>query len=158
MYYECCVCKSSRQDAILYHFPCSEKRLNMWLKCLNRDDLKQMSPKQLSHLFVCQKHFEKKFVTSKSRLLGKAYPTLFTNEEMLSGTPSRENAENETPSGDHNYSRKRHFDHSYSKPAPLMENTASSSSEMQNCPGTSGNLLNMSLPITESVSSFVENT
>ncbi|CAG9133341.1 unnamed protein product [Plutella xylostella] len=91
MYYECCVCKKTRQDAILHHFPCTEKRLTKWLKCLNRDDLKKASPEQISKLFVCQKHFEKRFITSKSRLIGKAYPTLFTEDEISSGIASLQN-------------------------------------------------------------------
>ncbi|KAL4717492.1 hypothetical protein ACJJTC_000641 [Scirpophaga incertulas] len=113
MYYECCVCKRLRQDAILYHFPCSEKRRNEWLKCLNRDDLKGFSQEKLSKLFVCQKHFEKRFLTTKSRLIGIAFPSLFTEEEIITGVPSQENAENMDPQIEHSYSRKRHFDHTY---------------------------------------------
>ncbi|CAG9129837.1 unnamed protein product [Plutella xylostella] len=120
MYYECCVCKKTRQDAILHHFPCTEKRLTKWLKCLNRDDLKKASPEQISKLFVCQKHFEKRFITSKSRLIGKAYPTLFTEDEISSGIASLQNTENVDPQTDHSYSsRKRHFDHTYSRAEPL---------------------------------------
>ncbi|KAL4708937.1 hypothetical protein ACJJTC_014965 [Scirpophaga incertulas] len=83
MYYECCVCKRSRQNAILYHFPCSKKRRNEWLQCLNRDDLKELSQENLSKLFVCQNHFEKRFLTTKSRLTGDAFPSLFTEEEII---------------------------------------------------------------------------
>ncbi|XP_049877377.1 uncharacterized protein LOC126374703 [Pectinophora gossypiella] len=92
MYYKCCVCKSSRQDAVLHHFPCTEKRLNKWLKCLeDQVNLKDTPRIELSKLFVCQKHFERKFVTAKSHLLGKAYPSLFTEEEIVSGIPSNKN-------------------------------------------------------------------
>ncbi|XP_049881785.1 uncharacterized protein LOC126377848 isoform X3 [Pectinophora gossypiella] len=115
MYYKCCVCESSRQDAILHHFPCTEKRLNKWLKCLEKQvNLKDTPKSKLSKLFVCQKHFESKFITAKSHLLGKAYPSLFTEEEIASGIPLNENyTENENPQVEHNYTRERHFDHSY---------------------------------------------
>lgn len=92
MYYKCCICKATRKDAILYHFPCTEKRLNKWLKYINRENLSCLSPKQLSRVFVCQKHFERKFVTNKSRLLAKAYPSLFTEDEISTGIPSHENS------------------------------------------------------------------
>lgn len=92
MHYICCVCKCTRKDAILHHFPGNEKRLAVWLKCLNRDDLNTLSPELLSKLFVCQKHFEKRFITPTSHLISKAYPTLFSAEEISSGVTSRENA------------------------------------------------------------------
>ncbi|XP_026322246.1 uncharacterized protein LOC113231920 [Hyposmocoma kahamanoa] len=135
--YECCVCKSSRQDAILHHFPRTEKRLMKWLKCLNRDNLKKLSPEELSNVFVCQKHFEKRFITPKSRLIGSAYPCLFTEDEISSGIPSQDNAENMDIDLEHSYSRKRHFDHTYFQREPLKEVIASSSSESQNVPGPS---------------------
>ncbi|XP_049701000.2 uncharacterized protein LOC126055534 isoform X1 [Helicoverpa armigera] len=121
MYYKCCMCNATRQDAILYHFPSNEKRLQMWLKCLPsaRDDLKALTQKQLSKLFVCSKHFEVRFVTQKSRLVGSAYPTLFSAEEISRGTPSQN--ENVDPQTDHTYCRKRHFDHTYAKQKPLAE-------------------------------------
>ncbi|CAH0406564.1 unnamed protein product [Chilo suppressalis] len=123
MYYECCVCKRSRQDALLYHFPDNWKRLTMWLKCINRDDLKALPKDQLSNLFVCQKHFETHFITSESRLKKIAYPSLFTEVEILSGVPSQDNIENINPQLEHNYARKRHFDHTYSR-EPLKGTTA----------------------------------
>lgn len=93
MYYECCVCKISRKDAILHRFPFySPDRLNKWLKCLNRDDLKRLPQQKISNLYICQKHFEKRFITQKSHLVSKSYPSLFTEVEISSGIPSSENA------------------------------------------------------------------
>lgn len=88
---KCCVCNNSRQDAILHHFPSGEKRLQMWLKCINSEDLNNLSLEQVSKYFVCEKHFEKRFFTPKSRLVGKAYPSLFTEHEIMSGIPAMEN-------------------------------------------------------------------
>ncbi|KAI8437110.1 hypothetical protein MSG28_010461 [Choristoneura fumiferana] len=42
-------------------------------------------------MFICQKHFEKRFISSKSRLLVAAYPSLFTEDEISSGIPSQAN-------------------------------------------------------------------
>nr|XP_049695767.1 uncharacterized protein LOC110383286 isoform X4 [Helicoverpa armigera] len=118
MYYKCCLCNATRQDAILYHFPCTEKRRQVWLECLpSRGDLKALTQEKLSKLFVCSRHFEERFVTQKSRLVGTAYPTLFSAEEITRGTPSQN--ENVDPQADHIYCRKRHFDHTYAKRKPL---------------------------------------
>ncbi|XP_047039811.1 uncharacterized protein LOC124644475 isoform X11 [Helicoverpa zea] len=121
MYYKCCLCNASRQDAILYHFPCTEKRRQVWLECLpsSRGDLKALTQVQLSKLFVCSRHFEERFVTQKSRLVGSAYPTLFSAEEITKGIPSQN--ENVDPQADHIYCRKRHFDHTYAKRKPLTD-------------------------------------
>lgn len=90
MYYKCCVCERTRQDTILHHFPCNEKRFNKWLKYLNRDDLKSLPLEQLAKLFVCQKHFEARFIGPKSRLISFGYPALLTEVEISSGRPSQE--------------------------------------------------------------------
>lgn len=55
---------------------------------INCDDLRHKSVDELRRLQVCHKHFEKRFVTQKSRILGTAFPTLFLESEILSGTPS----------------------------------------------------------------------
>ncbi|XP_063899270.1 uncharacterized protein LOC110383286 isoform X2 [Helicoverpa armigera] len=125
MYYKCCLCNATRQDAILYHFPSTEKRRQVWLECLpsSRGDLKALTQEKLSKLFVCSRHFEERFVTQKSRLVGTAYPTLFSAEEITRRKPSQN--ENVDPQADHIYCRKRHFDHTYAKRKPLTgkENT-----------------------------------
>ncbi|XP_063899273.1 uncharacterized protein LOC110383286 isoform X5 [Helicoverpa armigera] len=119
MYYKCCLCNATRQDAILYHFPSTEKRRQVWLECLpsSRGDLKALTQEKLSKLFVCSRHFEERFVTQKSRLVGTAYPTLFSAEEITRRKPSQN--ENVDPQADHIYCRKRHFDHTYAKRKPL---------------------------------------
>lgn len=87
MYFKCCVlnCASTREDAILHKFPTDENRLSKWLQCLNDANLQDASTK---NLFVCHKHFEKKFVGVNSRLRTTAYPTLFTSDEIASGIPN----------------------------------------------------------------------
>lgn len=42
---------------------------------------------ELRKLYVCVKHFEKRFFTRKPRLRHGAYPTLFTAEEIINGIP-----------------------------------------------------------------------
>ena len=91
MYYVCCVhgCSSIRQDVYLHRFPITnEKRLHKWLQCLKSDELQRLSLDELKNYFVCHKHFEQRFITSKSRLRASAYPALFTNEEITSGIPA----------------------------------------------------------------------
>ncbi|XP_041975781.1 uncharacterized protein LOC121730708 [Aricia agestis] len=103
---------------MLHKFPTDEKRLNKWFECLNDDNIRASA--NVRNLFVCQKHFAKKFVGANSRLLTNAYPTLFTPAEISNGVPGF--AENVNPAIDHNYSRKRHYDHTYSKDAlPLAD-------------------------------------
>ncbi|XP_041968497.1 uncharacterized protein LOC121740625 isoform X2 [Aricia agestis] len=115
MYFMCCVrnCSSTRKDAMLHKFPCNENRLLKWIQCLKDDNINISS---IHNLFVCQKHFERRFVRENSRLLYDAYPTLFTPAEITTGVP--ECKENVDPKVDHSYSRKRHIDHTYAKDLP----------------------------------------
>ncbi|KAL4708917.1 hypothetical protein ACJJTC_014945 [Scirpophaga incertulas] len=87
----CCVgnCHYLRQDAILYKIPDNKKRLNKWLKCLGHVcDVENLVP---GVSMVCSTHFEARFITaSTSRLSAEVYPSLFTNAEISSGTPSLE--------------------------------------------------------------------
>ncbi|XP_041968587.1 uncharacterized protein LOC121725635 isoform X2 [Aricia agestis] len=150
MFRKCCVCKTSRQDAILHRFPSNEIRLKEWLKCVNRDDLKNLPSKKLINLFVCHLHFEKKFISSSgSHLLNKAYPSLFTEEEISSGVPSQGNTENVDPICEHSYARKTHFDHTYSRREPLRDSIGVS--DLRNKPGTSQNPYVTSAYCTEAV-------
>lgn len=91
MFYKCCVdnCASKRKDVKLHQFPSSETGLNKWLQCINSDGLRNLDIKELRRrMFVCHKHFERKFITEKSRIRLGAYPTLFSEEEIRSGLPS----------------------------------------------------------------------
>lgn len=67
-----------RKDAVLHKFPKNEQRLQ---KCLHPVHLKQFSVKELRFLFVCNKHFDRRFV------FVNAYPSLFTLDEMNNGEP-----------------------------------------------------------------------
>ncbi|KAL4720745.1 hypothetical protein ACJJTC_006819 [Scirpophaga incertulas] len=116
MYYKCCVrgCSNTRKDAVLHRFPTNENRLNLWLRCLSNDEL---DVSYLHNLFMCEKHFEKRFIGARSRLLMDAYPTLFTADEISTGIPQvcNETSNNNDPFIDHTYNRKRHLDHTYCK-------------------------------------------
>lgn len=86
MYYKCCVvpgCTNSRKDAMLHKFPVCSQRLKQWLDCINSDTLRNKSLNEISGLQVCHRHFEARFVTSKSRLLINAYPTLFLDGNTI---------------------------------------------------------------------------
>ncbi|CAG9782443.1 unnamed protein product [Diatraea saccharalis] len=122
----CCVpnCGSKRSGVKLHKFPKTDSR-RKWVQCINSEKLKKLNIKELLSMFVCHKHFERRFVTASSRLKSFAYPTLFTQEEMDTGIPSTayENNENILLC-DHDYAqklRKPHIDHSYSRGRPLLE-------------------------------------
>ncbi|CAH2062492.1 unnamed protein product, partial [Iphiclides podalirius] len=100
---------------MLHKFPNCGKRLQKWLEKIS--PLRALSLVDLSKLLVCHKHFEGRFLTKTGRLLGCAYPTLFSYDEISSGIPAEsiEASENYNPNMDHNYSMKRHYDHSYAR-------------------------------------------
>lgn len=92
MYNKCCVvsCDSRRKDVNFYKFPKCETGLQKWLQLINCDKLRGLSIEELQKLFVCKKHFEKRFFTqtnTRSRLAVGAYPTLFTDREIADGVP-----------------------------------------------------------------------
>lgn len=86
MYFKCCVrnCANTRKDAILHKFPSNEDRLDKWLLCLKNNFTRGSS---IKNLFVCQRHFEKRFITENLKLTTGAYPTLFNLDEIASGIP-----------------------------------------------------------------------
>ncbi|XP_041987562.1 uncharacterized protein LOC121739264 [Aricia agestis] len=153
---KCCVphCESKRNTVILHRFPKTEIGLNKWLqKCSKSGDFKKFSSEELNKMFVCHKHFEKRFVTAKLRLRQSAYPTLFSLEEINTGIPLAEeiDSENVTHLLDHNYytqsvERQKHNDHAYCKQrrSPLRELLAQENTVLYiNEPSTS------SKPVTE---------
>lgn len=91
MYYKCSVdkCPSTRLEAILHHFPVSETLAEKWLDSIGSAHLSGLSIEQLRKVFVCQKHFEAKFITVKNRLRLGARPTLFTESEIANGVPEK---------------------------------------------------------------------
>lgn len=92
MFRQCCVlnCASSREDAKLHKFPSDKERQMQWLDAIGFENLcASSSATYLEQSFVCYKHFEKRFITKKRRILSNAYPSLFTSQEILSGLPSR---------------------------------------------------------------------
>ncbi|RVE50809.1 hypothetical protein evm_004558 [Chilo suppressalis] len=118
----CCVpnCESKRSGVKLHRFPKTDGG-RKWVQCINSERLKKLSTKELLTMFVCHKHFELRFVTASSRLKNCAFPTLYTQEEMDTGIPSRayENIDNTL---DHGYSSaKPHSDHTYYNCQPLIE-------------------------------------
>ncbi|XP_047992745.1 uncharacterized protein LOC125231342 [Leguminivora glycinivorella] len=120
MYRKCCVenCASVRQDVKLHQFPASEIGLQKWLQCINSDRLRNLSIQELRKVFVCHKHFERRFITPKNRILLGGYPTLFSQGEIESGVPSPQLEADLTAhiTFDHCYDRRRqHEDHTYSK-------------------------------------------
>ncbi|KAL4720968.1 hypothetical protein ACJJTC_019228 [Scirpophaga incertulas] len=83
--------------------------------CLSNDEL---DVSYLHNLLVCEKHFEKRFIGARSRLLMDAYPTLFTADEISTGIPQVIITHLLTTT----YNRKRHLDHTIAKKNLLQEN------------------------------------
>lgn len=90
MFRTCCIplCTSSRKDAKLHKFPSNRKRKIRWLDAIKCNKLSAMSLSELEKFHVCFKHFEKRFVTKRGGLSFRAYPSLFTEEEISSNLPS----------------------------------------------------------------------
>ncbi|VVC99681.1 unnamed protein product, partial [Leptidea sinapis] len=132
MYNKCCVvtCASRRKDISFHMFPKSEIGLKKWLQCINCERLRGLSFQELRKQFVCQNHFEKRFLASTSDrtlLCPDAYPTLFSDREITSGIPQTTvtNLNTTVPAiVDHGYCRKRcHVDHTYCNPEVMQKHT-----------------------------------
>lgn len=88
MFRKCCVpkCNSLRQDVKLHRFSFKEEVRRHWIKCINSEFVTNSDKNKL---YVCHKHFEKKFISaSTTRLRNGAYPTMFTALEISSGKPT----------------------------------------------------------------------
>lgn len=90
MYRSCCIpnCGSRRDSSgVKFHrFPTRETGLKKWLKSIKCPKLKSLSPHEVLKLYVCDKHFERRFVSAKCRVHVSGYSTLFT-EEQDTGIP-----------------------------------------------------------------------
>lgn len=88
MFRRCCVpaCESERKDVKLHGFPLRKELRAKWLKCFKDESVAKMGC--LNNVFVCHKHFEKRFITAKNRLKMEAYPSLFTDLEIETGIPT----------------------------------------------------------------------
>lgn len=88
MFRHCCIpkCNSLRNDVKLHRFPVKQERRIWWQKCIN---CRCVTQSDVSKLYVCHKHFEKKFINiTTNRLKLGAYPTLFTALDIASGKPT----------------------------------------------------------------------
>lgn len=91
MYYKCCIdnCQSMRKYVKLHQFPLSKTGVHKWLSAINSDRLWKLSIEEIRNEFVCHKHFEAKFITTKNRIRVGVCPSLFTKSEVANGVPDR---------------------------------------------------------------------
>lgn len=96
---KCCVPNCGRQDVKLHRMPVNRAKASLWLKVISAAvpcaarTFKVLTWAKQSKLFVCHKHFERQFVRPSMRLAVNACPTLFTSDEIASGTPAETYAE-----------------------------------------------------------------
>lgn len=94
---QCCVPNCKRQDVKLHHMPVSRAKLTLWLKVISAavpcDTFEDLTWAKLSKLFICHKHFERQYIRPSMRLGPNACPTLFSADEIVSGTPAKTYAE-----------------------------------------------------------------
>ncbi|XP_047988471.1 uncharacterized protein LOC125228066 [Leguminivora glycinivorella] len=126
---KCCIpgCDSSskRKDVMLHKMPAASEKVIMWKKTMSAvfNLFEGLASDEIGKLYVCHKHFEARYISSKLRLRPNACPTLFTEEEITTGTPARPSVERgfielEMRNSDHSYARRCHIDHTYAMSAP----------------------------------------
>lgn len=91
-----CDSNSERKDVILHQVPAANEKIILWHKSISAVSstmFEGLTLVEIRKLYVCNKHFEAKYVSAKMRLRPNACPTLFTLEEIASGTPASKSAE-----------------------------------------------------------------
>lgn len=75
----CCVVNCLSYEKPLHRFP-KDARVKDWIAATGNQALLNIAPQSLSNRYICHKHFEAKYVTTKNLLTRSAVPTLHLPE------------------------------------------------------------------------------